>query len=136
MRFRPLHQRSKSPGGSASDGISYILRLSSLTMRRHYQPPGDFVRNFRAVIAAHYVQTKIDPRGATGGSQNVALIYIQDVRLDANLGKTRHQSIDITPVSRRALPIEQSSSSQHEYPGADGNQARTLGMRLAQRTQE
>ncbi len=102
-------------------------------MRRHHQPPRNFVGNFRAVIAAHNVQTKIDSRGASRRSQNIPFVDIQHIRLDANLGKTRDQAFGVTPVRRSSLAVEQTRGGEHEDAGANGDQPRALGMRQSKR---
>lgn len=43
-----------------SHRANHPLRLPTVTVRRHHQPPGDDIRRFMAEIFAHQMQTEID----------------------------------------------------------------------------
>ncbi len=128
-RKRPALFRAAS---TIFDGPLQELRLAALTMRRNDQPARYLIRYLRTIVASNQMQAEVESRGAAGGGENAALIYVKNIRIDTNLGKSALQRLGIAPVSGRAPAIEQSGCRKHECTRTDGQNPRTPLMRAPQ----
>ncbi len=136
MPLRPLQHLRETRPRVASDRIPNILRLPALAMRRNHQPAGQLVRDFRSIVAAHDVQTQIDPRRASGRGQNLTLLGVQNIRFHPQPRELRDQPLGMPPVGRRALAVQKASRGQDEHTRADRHQPRPLLVSLSQRANQ
>ena len=101
-------------------------------MRRDDEAAGEPVGDLGAEISAHHMQAEIDARSAAGGGQQPALIHIENVRLDLDIGISLRKLLHIMPVGRRAPARQKARGRKHEDAGADGHQPRAALMGVPQ----
>ena len=116
-----------------SHRANHLLRLPTVAVRRHHQPPCDDIRRFMAEIFAHQMQTEIDARGAAGGGHQPRIANVQHVFHHLNQRKTLLQPGSITPMGGGLPPIEQSGGGEHKHPGTDRNDSAAARVRSRQR---
>ena len=84
IRLQPLEDW-RQPGCSCFlHGLRHKLGLSTVAMRRHYQPACNSIGNVGPIVEPHNMQAKIDPRSAARGSQDPAFIDVQDIWFNLN----------------------------------------------------
>ena len=75
------------------------------------------------------MQTRVDPRGGAGAGQHVALVDEQRGGVDRHLRVGRGQRTGVSPVGRRAPPVEEARGRQHEGAEAQPDNHGTVGVR-------
>ena len=84
-----------------------LLGLRAVPMGRDHQPTRHAVCHFHTVIPAHHVQAQINPRGASGGSENIAFVLVEHIFDHGNGGIACFQRLRVAPVGGCLPPVKQ-----------------------------
>ncbi len=137
MAGEPVEQcRQPAVPGRARDGRCDELLLAAVPVRREHQPPGDIVRDGRAVVLADDVQAEIEAGGAAGRGEHRAFVHIEDIGVHTDIGIAPGQGFGVAPMSRRALPVEHAGGGEHEHARADRHQPAAAFRNALQRIQQ
>ncbi|GGU95996.1 hypothetical protein HS99_0005400 [Kitasatospora aureofaciens] len=99
------------------------LGLAPVAVGWDHQTAGDLVGVGRAVVEADQVKAQVHGGGLASGGEDVAVVDIEDVRIDGGLGVAAGQFPGVGPVGGGALPVEESGRAQDEGAGAQGSDA-------------
>ncbi|ESY13896.1 hypothetical protein X752_04630 [Mesorhizobium sp. LNJC398B00] len=77
------------------------LRLPTLPVRRQHDVPCQPQRYLCAIAGAHNVQAAIEPGGDAGRGDDVAVVDIEHIGVDGDIGMKRLQLVRIGPVRGR-----------------------------------
>ena len=105
-------------------------------LRRHDDCTSNLVRDLGTEILTNNVQTEVNPGGAAGRRQNVAVIDVENSGVDLHPRITRRQLVRVLPVRRRRTVIQESSGSQDERARTQRQNPRPAGMGAAKRGDE
>jgi len=136
MSERPVDGGRETIAGPRRHRPGDELRLPAVAMWGHHQAARHLIRDLRAVIEAHEVETQVDPRGAAGRAEHVAVVHVQRVGLDADARVLAAQPLDVTPVGGGPPAVQQPGRGEDEHPRADRHHACPAPMGAAQRTQQ
>ena len=112
------------------------LGLATVPVRWNDQPPRDGISGLVTEIAAHQMQAKIDPCSASRRREDVAIVDIEHVGLNGDVGIARPQGVGIPPMCRRTPSREKARRREDEDARADGHDPRAPDPRRRQRIDE
>jgi hypothetical protein len=88
-----LQNQGKRTAFTSVDRPVEKLSLTSLSMRRNDETPRNLISHIRAKITTDKMQAKIETGRATRRSENLALVDIEHVRVDAYARESTPQSL-------------------------------------------
>lgn len=101
-----------------------ILGLVAVALRRDDHATGNGRSDVGAVVLANDMERKIDGGGGSGRGENLAVVDIEDARVDLDPGITGGEFSGPAPMRGDAAAIEQASFGKNERAGAEGEDAR------------
>ncbi len=129
------------PGESIAEGFLFfgnaergfdVLGLAAWPLRGNDHAPGDGGSDGRAVVLADDVQREVDGGGGSGGGEYLAVVDVEDARVDVNVGVAGGEFGGPAPMGGDAAAIEQPGLGQNEGSGAEGEDARAAFVGEAQ----
>ena len=112
------------------------LRLAAVAVRGHDHPTRNRVRHPAAEVGAHDVERQVDRSRGTGRREDGAVVDVQDVGEDADLGMARREERRVHPVRGGASPVEHTRGRERERAAAERHHAGAARVRGAQRFEE
>ncbi|NYH45334.1 hypothetical protein HNR22_005061 [Micromonospora jinlongensis] len=109
------------------------LGLPAVAVWRDHQPTGDRVGDRRAMVAPDHVDAQVQPGGAAGAGEQVAVVEIEHVRVHLDPWVTPRQQLGVLPVGGGPPAVEEPGAGQRERARADRHDAGTASVRPAQR---
>lgn len=100
-------------------GVDDELGLAALPFERHHRQPGRVRGDGRAVVPADHVQAHVEGRGRARRGEELAVVDIEDVRVDGHRGVQGRQVPGREPVGRGAQSVQQAGGGQDEGADAD-----------------
>ncbi len=88
-------------------------------MRRHHRAARDVLRDGGAVVPPYHVQAQVDAGGDARGGEHVAVVGVQDVRVEPHVRVEPAEPIALQPVGRGGAAVEQPRRREHERARAD-----------------
>src|SRR5580692_6373077 len=99
------------------------LRLTTLAVGKDHQVPYDVIGYYRSKILTNDVQAKVDSGCSAGRSEDVFVVYVQDIGHDLDLWIELAQLVAELPMSCSLSAIQKASGCQHKCSATDGYQA-------------
>nr|WP_241560769.1 hypothetical protein [Sinirhodobacter populi] len=121
MRPDPVEQSRNMRARRRRQGALDELRLAAIAVGRDHQTPRHAVRGLCAIIAAHQMDTQIEPRRTAGRGHHRPLIDVKRIRQNRDLRKPGGEPRGVMPVRRGPFPVEQPTLRQHKGSAADRN---------------
>lgn len=104
------------------------LRLPTLPMRRHDQPPRHRIRHRSPMITPHEMQTQIQTSSTPSTGQHIPVIDIKHPRVNPHSRKTLSKQVGIPPMRSGLPPIKQPRRRKRERPRTNRRHARPTRM--------
>ncbi|MCY1507865.1 hypothetical protein D9M68_421540 [compost metagenome] len=134
---RPV-QRGAEPVRARDTGqrLLDVLGLPAIPVRRHHHAPRHAVGDLRPVVAAQQMQAAIDGGSRAGGRKDLAVVQVQGLAVQPDLGIAPCKIIAPGPMRGGGAPVQQAGFGQHEraqaQPGDPGAPAVAGAQRLQQ----
>jgi hypothetical protein len=100
--------------GRGDDGLFDVLRLPALAMWWNHHAARNVAGGFSTEVAAQQVQAAVDGRGRAGGRENLAVVHVQDVTIQAHAREATSEIVAPVPMGRRTTLVEQSGRGDDE----------------------
>lgn len=133
--FDPVQQR-RQVGVRGRRGPDDELRLAAGAFQRHDGQAGAVGGDGGAVVALDHVQAQVHAGGGAGGGQDLAVVDEQDVGVDVDGGVAAREQAGGFPVGGGLEAVEDAARGQDEGAGADGGDAGTLGVGVADQVED
>ena len=133
-RCRRAHCRTSASSCEVSGwgtGISNVLRLSAVAVRRDNHVTGDAVGDFSAVFAAHEMQAQVDRGCRPGTGDDRRAFDVELIGLHRQLRPAAGEQRRVQPVGGDPAAVEQAGRGQHERAGAGAGDRGAAPRRLA-----
>ncbi|HUZ39252.1 MAG TPA: hypothetical protein VMV17_23260, partial [Streptosporangiaceae bacterium] len=123
-----LAEPGKRVGDRAADGVIGgggrhrpldELGLPAVPVRRDDHAPRDPVGDAGAVIGADEVEAGVDPGCRSRRGDDLAVVHVQDARVDPDAREPGLEQPGVTPVRGGAQPVQQPGRREHERARAD-----------------
>jgi hypothetical protein len=114
-------------------GLVDVLGLAAVALRRHHQVAGQPGGDLAAVVAPHHVQAQVEAGRAARRGEQVAVVDVQHVGVDADVRVPAGQVGALRPVRGGPAPVQQARGGQDQRAGAQRDDAPALRAGLAQR---
>lgn len=109
------------------------LRLPAVARGRHDSDAGGVGGDRGAVVEADEVEAEVEPGRRAGARQQLAVVDVEDVRVDRDRRVPPGQLLGPEPVGRRPQPVEQPRLGEREGADADRGDPRPPPCRRSQR---
>ncbi len=109
-----------------------ILGLVAMALRRDDHAAGNGGSDVGAVVLANDVEREIDGGGGSGRGEYLAVVDVEDARVDLDPGITGGEFSGPAPMGGDAATIKQTSFGKDERAGAEGEDARAALIGAAQ----
>jgi len=132
MGEHPVQHRGERVRRALGHRLVDELPLPALALRRDDHPPRDAVDHGAAQLAPDQVQAGVDPGGGAGAGDEVAVVDVEDVRVDLDLRVAGAQLVDAVPVRGDLPAVQDPGLGQHEHPRAHAEHHRPVRLRVPQ----
>src|SRR4051812_35992846 len=103
------------------------LRLATGALDEHHKPAGGFERDVAAEVLLDEGEREVHAGGDPGRGPHVAVLDVDRLAVDVDLGVPRREVFRRGPVRRGAAAVEQAGTREHVCAGADGGGAARPG---------
>ncbi len=124
MLLKPCN-RFREQIGAVQNGewVFDELGLAPIPLGRNNQLSGKLSSDLTPVVLANDVKAEVNASGTPGRREDVALVDIENPRVDRHLRVATGQLVAFCPMCRGTAPVEETSRSQDERPAAQRNNA-------------
>ena len=125
MGGHPGERGAEGFGWSGADqGCFDILGLVARALGGDDHAPGNGGSDVGAVVLANDMEREIDGGGGSGRGEDLAVVDVEDARVDLDLGIAGGEFSSPAPMGGDAATIKQTSFGEDERAGAEGEDAR------------